>query len=103
MSDQWTELFIYFKMQIDKTQKFIGHKLTELRSQLGGVYSPDIRVLLSRLAEMRVRSSSLSDFDSNVKIERARDHIFTTRGNRKHLDYARTSGMLPVPRKLSEY
>ena len=85
MSDQWMELFIYFKEQIDETRKFIGHKLTELRSQFGGVYSPNIRVLLSRPAEMRIRSSSLSDFDSDVNIERARNHVFTTRGNRGNI------------------
>ena len=59
MSDQWTELFIYFKEQIDEIRKSIKHEFTELRNQLRGVYSPNIPVLLSRLAKMRTRPSSL--------------------------------------------
>ena len=82
MSDQWTELFIYFKEQIDEIQKSIKHEFTELRNQFRSVYSPNIRVLLSGLAKMRTRPSSLSNFDSDVQTERARNHVSTTRGIR---------------------
>ena len=85
MSDQWAELFIYFKEQIDEIRKSIKHELTKLRNEFRGVYSPNICVLLSRLAKMRIRPSSLSDSDSDVQTERARDYVSTTRRNRGNI------------------